>query len=94
MLEIAPDIEERNYARDALTKAEIDRILKVVPVAELLNPRHRVAKERGWKDKAPSKAAFVKEAALDNNLLRRPVVVRGSKAVVGYDEAALSELLA
>ena len=90
---IDPDIEERNYAKEALTKTEIERILKVVPVADVLNTRHKVAKEKGWKEKAPSKAAFVKEAVLDNNLLRRPVIVSGGEAVVGFDEGAIEALL-
>lgn len=93
MLELAPDIVERNYAKEGLTKAEIQRIVGVLPVADVLNTRHRVAKEHGWKDKAPSKTAFVKAALEDNNLLRRPVVLRGKRGVVGYDEDALRELL-
>ena len=91
--ELVPDIEERNYAKEGLTKAEIEKILRVVPVAEVLNTRHKVAKENGWKEKAPSKAAFTKAALEDNNLLRRPVIVRGKKAVVGFDEEAIRDLL-
>ena len=90
---MAPDIKERNYAREGLTKTELDRILRVVDVADVLNARHRVAKERGWKDKTPSKTAFKVAAFEDNNLLRRPVVLRGKRGVVGFDEEALRELL-
>lgn len=93
VLDLAPETEERNYAKEPLTKAEIDRILRTVPVAEVLNTRHKVAKEHGWKEKAPSKAAFTKAALEDNNLLRRPVVLRGKNAVVGFDEEALRDLL-
>ena len=93
MLELAPDIEERNYAREGLTGAEIDRILAATGVESVLNTRHKVAKEQGWKEKAPSKAAFRKAALEDNNLLRRPVILRGKRAVVGYDEEAIRDLL-
>lgn len=93
VLDLAPETVERNYAKEPLTKTEIDRILRVVPVAEVLNTRHRVAKESGWKEKAPSKAAFTQAAVLDNNLLRRPVIVRGTEAVVGFDEGAIRDLL-
>jgi arsenate reductase-like glutaredoxin family protein len=94
VLELAPDIVERNYAKNPLTKAELDRILRVLPVADVLNTRHKVAKENGWKEKAPSKTAFVKAALEENNLLRRPVVIRGTDGVVGFDEDALRGLLA
>lgn len=94
MLDLVPDIDVRDYAKEPLKAAEIDRILKAASVADVLNTRHRVAKEKGWKEKAPSKTAFKKAALSDNNLLRRPVVVRGRGAVVGYDEDALRDLLA
>ena len=95
VLEIAPDIEERNYAKTPLTKAEIERIVKAAGgPAEVLNTRHKVAKERGWKEKAPSRTAFVQAALEDNNLLRRPTIVRGGRAVVGLDEDAIRDLLA
>jgi arsenate reductase-like glutaredoxin family protein len=62
-------------------------------VAEVLNTRHAVAKERGWKDETPSKTAFIAAAVEDNNLLRRPIVISGKRAVVGKDEATLRKLL-
>ena len=94
MQELDPDLEMRDYARAPLTRAEIEHILGVVDVADVLNMRHRVAKERGWKAKPPSKAVFTRAALEDNNLLRRPIILRGGAAVVGYDEAAIRELLA
>ena len=95
VLGIDPDIHERNYAKVPLTKAEIERIVKAAGGTDaVLNTRHKVAKEKGWKEKAPSKAAFVAAALEDNNLLRRPTIVRGDRAVVGYDEDAIRALLA
>ena len=91
--ELDPDIEERNYAKEGLTKAELERILAATSVEAVLNSRHRVAKENGWKERAPSKAAFTKAALDDNNLLRRPVIVKGRRAVVGFDEDAIRALL-
>lgn len=62
-------------------------------VAEVLNTRHATAKEEGWKDKPPSKAAFIAAALEDNNLLRRPITIRGKQVVIGLDEAGLKKLL-
>lgn len=86
-------VEERNYAKQPLTKDEIGFLVDVFGVEVLLNARHEVAKIQGWKDRAPAKNAFVVAAARDNNLLRRPIVLRGTRGVVGKDEAAIRMLL-
>lgn len=93
MRELAPDVVERNYAKQPLTKAELQRILKAFSVAEVLNTRHRLAKERGWKEKAPSKKAFVEAVLEEPNLLRRPITLRDGEGVVGKDEDAIRGLL-
>jgi arsenate reductase-like glutaredoxin family protein len=61
--------------------------------AEVLNTRHKVAKENGWKERAPSKTAFRKAALEENNLLRRPILVRAGKLVVGKDLDAIRALI-
>jgi arsenate reductase-like glutaredoxin family protein len=91
--ELDPEVEERNYAKQPLTKAEIEEIVEAVGIESAINTRHEVAKEKGWKEKPPAKATFVAAALEDNNLLRRPIVIEGKRAVVGFDEAALKKLL-
>lgn len=93
MRELDPNVEERNYSKEGLTKAEVASILKVASVAEVLNTRHKTAKENGWKEKAPSKAAFTAAVVEENNLLRRPILIKGKSVVVGKDEGAIRELL-
>ena len=90
-----PDITERNYAKDPLTRAEVTKILDVVgEVALLVRKRNKTVKENGWQEKAPSKGAFIKAVLVDNNVIDRPVVIRGKRFVVGYDEDAIGKLLA
>jgi arsenate reductase-like glutaredoxin family protein len=92
--DLVPDIEQRDYAKKPLTEPEIVEIVGLVgSVATALNTRHAIAKERGWKESPPTVAAFAKAAAADNNLLRRPIVIRDGKAVVGFDEAAIRALV-
>ena len=95
VLKLDPDVTERNYAKDPLTKAEVTKIVEVVGSTEpLVNTRHKVAKASGWKEKAPSKTAFVKAVVEDNNVIRRPVLLRGKRWVVGFDEERRQQLLA
>lgn len=95
MRDLAPDVIERNYAKSPLTRAEIEEILSAAPsLADVINTRHAIAKERGWKTTPPAKAELIAAALEENNLLRRPVTIRDGRAVVGSDEDALRALLA
>ena len=86
---------ERNYHKEALTRAEVEGIVRAAgSVAAVLNTRHATAKAGGWKDAPPSRAAFVAAALEEPNLLRRPVTVRGGRAVVGGSEKEIRALFA
>lgn len=87
-------VEERNYAKEPLSRKEIKAIVDVASsVAELVNTRHATAKQHGWKAKPPSKSALVKAALEDANVLRRPILIRGRRCVVGKDAEAVRSLL-
>jgi arsenate reductase-like glutaredoxin family protein len=91
---LSKDARERNYAKDPLQRPEIDAIVKAAgSVGAVLNTRHATAKAHGWKDKAPAKSTFIKAALAEPNLLRRPILLKGSRAVVGRDEDAIRKLL-
>jgi regulatory protein spx len=81
-------VDEINYAKAPLDQKAIRAIVAAAgSVAAVLNTRHAIAKESGWAEKAPAKDAFVKAAAAEPNLLRRPILVRDGKAVlIGYDK--------
>jgi arsenate reductase-like glutaredoxin family protein len=92
--ELDDNVDEHNYAKEPLKKKDVETILDAVgSIALVLNSRHAVAKERGWKEKPPSRAEFIRAALADANVLRRPIVVHGDRAVVGNDTAAVRELL-
>lgn len=86
---------ERNYAKEPLSRTEIKSIVDTAgSVAQLVNTRHATAKQHGWKAKPPSKTAFIRAALEDTNVLRRPILMRGTKLVVGKDADAVRDLLA
>jgi len=45
------------------------------------------------KDHPPSRAEAIKLMAKEPNLIRRPVLLRGSQMVLGFDEEAYKELV-
>lgn len=86
MLETVDDAVERNYAKDPLTKREVETIVRAVGAVDaVINTRHATAKANGWKDKSPSRTTFVAAVVKEPNLLRRPVIVRGAKGIVSRD---------
>jgi arsenate reductase-like glutaredoxin family protein len=67
-------------------------VAKAGSVAAVLNTRHETAKAKGWADKPPDVATFAKAVVKEVNLLKRPIMIAGNKAIVGFDEAAYKKL--
>ena len=89
-----PGLVDRNYAKVPLTDVEVRAIVAAAgSVSAVLNTRHAMAKERGWKETPPDVHTFVAAVLEDSNLLRRPILMVGDVAVVGTDPAAWSRLL-
>jgi arsenate reductase-like glutaredoxin family protein len=87
------ELTEIDYARKPLAAATVEDIVaKAGGVAAVLNPRHAIAKEKGWVANPPPPAEFAKAVAKEPNLLRRPILMAGSKVIVGFDRAAYAKL--
>lgn len=88
MRELLPGIEEHNYSKTPLTAEQVRAIVTAAGgVAPVLNSTHTIAKERGWKANPPATEEFVALAVTEPNLLRRPIVLKDGKIVVGKNEA-------
>jgi arsenate reductase-like glutaredoxin family protein len=91
---VHPALPDRNYGKEPLTPDEVRAIVTAAGgVGEVLNTRHEIAKERGWKQQLPEVETFVQAAVAECNLLRRPILLVGGRAIVGDQrEAMLSAL--
>lgn len=93
MRSLGLEIEDVNYAKRALTRDEVLAIVRAVgSVAEVLNLRHAVAKERGWAKAPPTADELADIAVAEPNVLRRPVLVIGGRAIVGWQREAYEKL--
>ncbi len=93
MLELGAELETRDLDKDRLTEAELDELIGGRDYKEFLNTRNELYRSRKMKENPPSRAEAIKLMAKEPNLIRRPVVIRGSQMLLGFDEDAYKKLL-
>jgi len=86
------ELELRDMGKDRLTADELDKLIGDRDYRLFLNSRNEVYSARNMKEEPPSRAEALKLMAAEPNLIRRPVVIKGSQIVLGYDEDALKKL--
>jgi Spx/MgsR family transcriptional regulator len=85
--------EEREYGKNPFTEKELHEIIGEGPIQNFLNTRTPLYRERDMKHKPPSKDEAIKLMLKDQNLLKRPVIIKGKKKLTGFNEAEVKELL-
>lgn len=86
-------LASRDLDKQRLTGAELEELIGKRDYREFLNPRNELYRTRKMKDHPPSRAEAIKLMAKEPNLIRRPVLLRGSQMVLGFDEEAYKELV-
>ncbi len=81
-------VKERDLAGQPLDVAELEAVIGKRDHLQFLNPRNELYKERNMKEHPPSRSEALKLMSENPNLIRRPIVVSGSKVLVGFDEAS------
>ena len=87
------DFEEREYGKNPFTDKELRDIIGDDPIEPFLNTRTPLYRERNMKQKPPSKDEAIKLMLKDPNLLKRPVIIKGKKKLMGFNEAEVKQLL-
>jgi Spx/MgsR family transcriptional regulator len=86
------ELELRDLGKDRLSVEELDKLIGKQDHRKFLNTRNELYRTRKMSTNPPSRDAALKLMAEEPNLIRRPVVLRGSELVLGYDEEALTRL--
>jgi arsenate reductase-like glutaredoxin family protein len=86
-------LEEREYGKSPLTESELRAIIGDATITDFLNPRSPLYRERRIKEKPPSKEEAIQLILKDQNLLKRPVTVKGKRKIFWYDEPGFKEIL-
>lgn len=88
MLELKIPFDSRDLDKQRLSELELDQLIGKRDYREFLNPRNELYRERDMKDRPPARGEAIKLMAQHPNLIRRPLLVRGSQILVGFDEEA------
>jgi arsenate reductase len=93
LLEHGADLDSRDLDKERLSEAELDKLIGAREYKQFLNPRNDLYRTRNMKEKPPTRAEAIQLMAEVPNLIRRPVVIRGDRIVLGFDEEAFKKLL-
>jgi len=87
------ELESRDLDKQRLTADELEELIGDRDYKEFLNMRNELYRTRNMKEHPPSRVEAIKLMAKEPNLIRRPVVLRGSQMVLGFEEEAYRKLL-
>lgn len=89
------EYDKREYFKDRFTKDELTALLGSagLSVGDVLSTRSRPYREMGLAEKDLPDSEILDLMVEEPRLLRRPIVIRDGRAVVGHNEAALRELI-
>ena len=93
MLSKKVEFDEREYGKNPFSEKELRAIIGDSPIEQFLNTRTPLYREKGMKQKPPSKSEAINLMLKDANLLKRPVIIKGKKKLTGFNEAEVKELL-
>jgi len=93
LLEQKIDFDSRDLDKQPLSEAELDQLIGDRDYKEFLNTRNELYRERDMKKRPPSRSEAIKLMAKSPNLIRRPLLIRGSQILFGFDEVAYRKLL-
>lgn len=88
-------VQERQYFKQKPTLEEVQQIAALLPggARDILSTRSRRYKELGLAEKTLTDTELMQLLVEEPGLWRRPVVIAGGQALVGFDQKRLQELL-
>ncbi len=92
MLERKLDFTPRDLDKQSLSESDLDQLIGKRDYKEFLNPRNELYRERQMAKRPPTRAEALKLMAEHPNLIRRPLLVRGSQIIIGFDDPAYRKL--
>ena len=76
-----------------MTAAEVTTIFAADDIAPFLNTRHATYKALDWASQLPPLNELLAAILVEPNLLRRPIIRRGQRVLIGFEPDKLRQLL-
>jgi arsenate reductase-like glutaredoxin family protein len=93
LLEHGVELESRDLDKERLSETELEKLVGERDYEQFLNTRNELYRTRNMKGNPPSRAEAIRLMAKEPNLIRRPIVIKGTQIVLGYAEDAFKKLL-
>ncbi|MEQ1353542.1 MAG: Spx/MgsR family RNA polymerase-binding regulatory protein [Candidatus Acidiferrum sp.] len=90
---LGAEIESRSLDKQPLSKTELGELIGDRDYKQFLSTRNELYRTRKMKENPPSRSEAIALMAEEPNLIRRPVVIRGKRLILGYDEQAYKEIV-
>jgi regulatory protein spx len=87
--ELAVELDERDYAKQPLSEAELKDLFKAVDPRDYINPKSPAFKKMNLKGKTITPEQTLKLMAQEPNLIKRPLTIAGHKIIAGFDRDQL-----
>ena len=72
---------------------DLDRLIGKRDYRPFLNSRNELFRERNMKEHPPSRDEALRLMAVHPNLIKRPILVKGSQMVLGFQEEEMRGLV-
>jgi arsenate reductase (glutaredoxin) len=93
LLQLGADIESRDLDKSPLSADELESLIGERDYKMFLNTRNEMYREKKMSEKPPSRAEAIALMSKNPNLIKRPILLRGGKILLGFDEEAYRKLL-
>jgi len=88
LLELKLDFDSRDLDKQPLSESELEKLIGTRDYKLFLNTRNDLYRELNMDEKPPTRPEAIRLMSKTPNLIRRPLLVRGSQIIIGLDEAA------
>ena len=93
MLELGAEVESRDLDKAPLSVEEIEALIGDRDYKVFLNTRNELYREKKMAEKPPSRGEAIALMSKNPNLIKRPILLRGGKILLGFDEDAYRKVL-
>ena len=91
--DLGAELDERDYAKVALSESELKELFAGRDPRDYLNPRSPAFKAMGLAGKSLTHEQAFALMAKEPNLIKRPIVVVGREMIAGFDRERLRAAL-